>query len=129
MAIHGKNGYLLFDSQNYTSYIKTGGIDTSNEVVDVTTWGKHSKAYIPGLEDGTIPLEGVWDATIDGHINTAKGDARAFEYGPAGNGPGKVKYSGNAIVSSYSLSNGINNEVTFSATLQITGDVTVGTFT
>jgi hypothetical protein len=128
-AVHGKNGYLLVNTQNFSTYLKSNSLDTSNDVVEVTTFGSNSKQYIQGLEDGTIPLEGVWDATVDGYIAAIKtAGSVAFEYGPAGNSNGLVKYSGNAILSSYSISGDTGSEISFSATLQITGDVSRGTF-
>jgi ATP-dependent helicase/DNAse subunit B len=130
MAVHGKLGKLTVNSEDYTAFLKSGGLDTSNEVVDVTTLSKNSKVYIAGLNDGTIPLEGIITNAQLVKLNTARALASvAFAYGPVGDTPNtNVKYSGNCIFSSFSVSNTPNNEVVFSATLQITGDVSVGTW-
>ena len=127
-AAFGGNGYLKANSNDLSTYLKSGGLDAPLDTIDVSTWGSTAKSYITGLEDGSFSLDGVWDATVDGHIAGLKGSAKAFEYGPAGNTAGMVKYSGNAILTSYNISNGMSNEITFSATLQVTGGVTRGTF-
>ena len=130
-AVHGKNGYLTINSENLTTFLKSTGLDRTKDAVDVTTFGKTSKDYIPGLKDGTIPLEGVADATVLGHIEAIfdSATAVAFEYGPFGNTAGLVKYSGNCIMTNQPISQDIGSEVQFSATLQITGDVTKGVWT
>jgi predicted secreted protein len=128
-AIHGKNAFLSVNAQPFSGYLKSTGLDTPTDMIDVTTFGNHSKIYIPGLEDGTIPLEGVWDATVDGYVAAIKtAGSVAFIYGPAGDTVGFVKYSGNAIISSYNINQDPTGEVKFSATLQINGDVTRGVF-
>ena len=53
---------------------------------------------------------------------------RAFEYGPAGNTSGNVKWSGNVLITSYTISSPVGDVVTFNLGLQLTGDVTRGTF-
>ena len=127
-AIHGKNGYLLVNAQNFSTYLKSTGLDQSTDVVDVTTFGGNSKSYIAGLHDGTIPLEGVWDTTVDGYLEAIKtAGSVAFVYAPAGNTAGNVTYSGNAILTSKNISQDMGSEISFSATLQITGDATAGT--
>lgn len=128
-AIHGKNGHLTINTFNFSSYLKSTGLDTSNDVVEVTTFGSNSKVYIPGLKDGTIPLEGIWNATIDAQLAAIEtAGTVAFVYGPAGSTGGFVEFSGNCIMSSFGISQDTNGDIVFSATLQITGDVVRGTF-
>lgn len=127
-AAFGGNGYLLVNSNNLSTYLKSGGLDAPLDTFDVSTWGSTAKSYITGLEDGTFSLDGVWDATVDGYIAGLKGDSRAFEYGPAGNDQGYVKYSGNVILTSFNISNDLSGEIKFTATLQVTGGVSRGTF-
>ena len=127
-AEFGGNGYLKVNSNDLSTFLKSTGLDNPTDTIDVSTMGSTAKSYITGLEDGTIPIEGPWDSTVDSYIAGIKGSAKAFEYGPAGNTTGDIKYSGNAILTSYNISNGMSNEITFSATLQVTGGVTRGTF-
>ena len=130
---HGKNSYLSVDSDDLSAYLKTTGLEKTQDTHDVTCFGSSSKNYIPGLKDGVIPLEGVWGTTVDGHmadIETAQDSAGyvAFIYGPNGSTAGYVKYSGNAILTNYNPNAQIDGEIKFSASLQVTGGVTRGTF-
>jgi hypothetical protein len=133
-ATHGKNSYFAVDDSGNTlrdlsTYLKSGSGDQTTETVDVSVWGDDSKKYIQGLNDGQFQLEGVWDSTVDGYLHGIKGAGeKDFEYGPIGDTGSNVKYSGKVLLTSYNISNDIGSEVRFSATLQVSGDVTRGTF-
>jgi hypothetical protein len=82
-----------------------------------------------GLTDSTISVSGMWDSTLDGYIaGGAEPASRSFVFGPAGSTAGNVKYTGEAIVTSYSISNPVGDVVTFSLDLQVTGAVTRTTY-
>lgn len=123
-AIHGKNGKMSIGpstaSEDVSTYLKSTGLDQSTDTVEVTTFGNDSKVYIPGLEDGTIPLEGVWDADIDAIMASMKGVTGKFSYLPAGTG---VTYAGDIILTSYNVSQDMAGEISFSASFQVTGDI------
>ena len=98
------------------------------ETAEVTAFGATSKSYIVGLRDASISVSGTWDATVDGYFIGTEPATRSFVFGPAGSTSGNVKYSGEAILTNYSVSAGIGDAVSFSADLQVTGDVTRGTY-
>lgn len=128
-AIHGSNGFFSVDAHDLSTYIKSGSADQNTETVDVSTLGTTAKKYIQGMDDGQFQLEGVWDDTVDGYIYPLKrAGEKDFVYGPGGNATGKVKYSGKVILVSYNVSNDTGGEVRFSATFQVSGPVTRGTF-
>ena len=86
-------------------------------------------AFIVGLETATISISGLWDATVDGYMKGGTEPAsRSFIYGPAGSTGGNVKYTGEAIMTNYSISSPVGDVVTYSADLQVTGAVTRGTY-
>ncbi len=132
--VHGKSTNFQIDD--------TGGTirDISNvctnvdfpetiETAETTAFGATSKSYIVGLRDATISCSGSWDATVDGYFQGgAEPASRSFVFGPAGSTSGNVKYSGEAILTSYSVSNPVGDVATFTADFQVTGDVTRGTF-
>jgi len=111
-----------------SQYCTNVGNPRSADTADVTTLGKTSKEYIPGLKDGTLGLEGVFDPTVDAHLEGILAVEVGFEYGPQGSGTGSVKYTGKAILTSYEPDTSIDGAGTWSAELQITGDVTRGTY-
>jgi len=133
MGVHGKNAYIEVNTANLSTYLNSGGLDKSLDAVDVTTFTKNDKVYIQGLKDATFTLEGKWDATVDGLMATAEtaqdsAGVVAFEYGPVGKANTNVKYTGNAIRTSYNISQDVSGEITFSANYQVTDGVTRGTY-
>ena len=98
------------------------------ETAETTAFGSTSKSYIVGLRDATISVSGIWDATVDGYIIGTEPATRTFIFGPAGSTSGYVKYTGECILTNYSVSSPGGDVVTFSLDLQCTGGVTRTTF-
>jgi predicted secreted protein len=98
------------------------------EVLETTSFGSSDR--IVGFKNATISVEGSFDATYDGYLAGILGqDATvSFEYGPEGSTSTRVKYTGEAILTSYETSAGVGDVVNFSASLQISGAVTRGTY-
>jgi hypothetical protein len=102
---------------------------------DVTTQGQTTtpfyRSYIPGIAEGTIPLEGNYDPTVDGYLSGILGatTAKAWTYFPAGGTIGltKPRYSGTAVLTRYEVRTGIGGKATITGTLQISGAVTRAT--
>jgi len=132
---HGKSTVFKVDNSGGTL------TDISNTLTDVsfpqtvetaetTSFGSSAKTYIVGLTDSTISVSGNFDATVDAHLAAILGQAAtvSFEYGPEGSTAGQVKYTGEAILTSYEKSGAVGDVVTYSTELQITGAVTRGTY-
>jgi hypothetical protein len=100
------------------------------ETAETTSFGSSAKTYIVGLSDSTVSVSGNFDATVDAHLAAIAGQAAtvSFEYGPEGTTATQVKYSGEAILTSYEKSGAVGDVVTYSAEFQVTGAVTRGTF-
>lgn len=141
MAIHGKDTvFSLEDSaastlRDLSSNLTSVTFARQNDTHDSTTFGATGHAFIGGLTNGTIQLQGFWDDTastgtatvLDGLL--ALGSVTVgWEYGPEGATTGDVKYSGECVLQSYDTSSPVADLVTFSATLQISGAVTKGTY-
>lgn len=138
--VHGKSTAFKLDNAagsiiDLSAFLEDVGFPRNIETNETTTFGKNSKTYIAGLADGTISLSGKWDSTPDTQLAAILAAHMAgttltvsFEYGPVGSGSGALKYLGEAILTSYEVSSPVADVVTFSAELQITGDVTRSTF-
>ena len=131
--VHGKSTFFSIDdtggsvrdiSDTLTSVDFPETIDTA----ETTAFGATSKSYIVGLRDATISISGLWDATVDGYIIGTEPATRTFIFGPAGSTGGNVKYTGEAILTNYSVSSPVGDVVTFSLDLQCTGGVTRTTY-
>lgn len=103
----------------------------SRDVHDVTGYGANSKVYAPGLLDGTVTVEGIYDnAALTGTKAVVQaafeaGTTIEFVYQPEGAGTGKPQNVCDVIVTAYNESSAVADMVQFTAELQITGDVDV----
>jgi len=130
--VHGKTAVFKIDNsagslQDISAYCDSVDFPMTMDTAEVTTFGDSSKEYLAGLKDATISISGSWDATADA-ILAALTTAGTFEYGPAGSASGAVKYTGEAILTGYTVNAPVGDKVSFSAEFQVTGAVTHTTF-
>jgi hypothetical protein len=104
-------------------------------MLDVSVLGTVPKGFITGLSDGdTISVSGPYDVTVHTLLTALKagqsaGSAAAtFFYGPGGSVASQARTSGTVYVSQYSLNTSVAGRAEWSASLQVTGAVTNGTF-
>lgn len=132
--VHGKSVDFALDdtsgtSRNLSDVLNTVDFPEVTETAETTAFGASSRAYIVGLETATISISGMWDATVDGYLKGGtEPTTRSFEYGPAGSTSSNIKYTGEAIMTNYSIGSPVGDVVTFSVDLQVTGTVTRGTY-
>jgi len=131
---HGKDSVFKLDNASgsltdISTYVNNVDFPESADVSETTTLGADNKTYIAGLKDATISLAGLWDATADAIFGAVVGQSAtlSYEYSPEGTASGKVKYTGEAILTSYSISSPVGDAVGYSADLQVSGAVTRGT--
>lgn len=138
---HGKDAaFLLEDSaastlRNISDQLTNIAFNRSNDTHDSTTFGKEGHTFIAGLTNGTITIDGFWDktastgsATVLDSLMGLDAVTVGWEYGPEGNASLAVKYSGECVLASLDVSEPVADLVTFTAQLQISGDVTKGAF-
>ena len=121
--------------QNLSPYADNFGWPQSVDTLDVSAFGTSAKAFINGLTDGdTITMAGPYDVTIHTHLTVLKaaqaaGSAAAgILWGPGGSVASQARVAGSVWVASYALTSGVGGRVEYSASLQVTGAVTNGTF-
>ena len=117
----------LTDISAYLTSVTGPAMD--GQIAEVSTLGDTFKEFIRTQTDpGPISMEGIHDPTV-GTMLFAMGTAAAaaFELYPQGSASGKQKITGSALVTSYETGGGIDDAVTFSAEMQITGVPTMGT--
>ena len=129
---HGKDAvFKITDAGATLRDISTvlSSVTLSREVdtAETSALGTSAKTYIPGLNDATISIEGMADVTTSGYLEGILGTTKAFEFYPAGTAAGQVKYSGNAILTSFESAAEIGGAVTVSGEFQVTGGVTRAT--
>ena len=131
--VHGKSTDFELDdtggtSRSLSNVLTSVDFPETIDTAETTAFGATSKSYIVGLRDATISVSGLWDATVDGYIIGTEPATRSFIFGPAGSTSSNVKYTGECILTNYSISNPVGDVVTFSLDLQGTGNVTRGTY-
>lgn len=116
-------------------YIDDTTVPQTTEMLDVSAFGTGAKAFIPGLTNGdTIAIKGPYDVAIHSHLVALKAAQEAgtashtFLWGPGGSIAAQARVTGESLLASYELSSGVGGRVEWSASLQITGAVTNGTF-
>ncbi len=131
---HGKDSVFKLDNASgsltdISTYVNNVDFPETADVSETTTLGADNKTYIAGLKDATISLAGLWDATADAIFGAVVGQSAtlSFEYSPEGTASGKIKYTGEAILTSYAISSPVGDAVGYSADLQVSGAVTRGT--
>ena len=131
--VHGKSTDFELDdtggtSRSLANVLTSVDFPETIETAETTAFGATSKSYIVGLRDATVSVSGLWDATVDGYIIGTEPATRSFIFGPAGSSSSNVKYTGECILTNYSVSAPVGDVVTFSLDLQVTGNVTRGTY-
>lgn len=136
----GVNSFVLLDNAagsptNLTAYADNFSWPQSVDTYDVSVFGTVPKGFINGLTDGdTVSMSGPLDVTLHSHLGSLKAVQAAgsstctLTWGPAGSVSGLPKISAECYVSNYSVSAGVGGRVEYSASLQVTGTVTNGTW-
>lgn len=120
---------------NLQPYIDDLKVPQTTQQIDVSTFGTAAKAFIPGLTNGdTFTFKGPYDVTVHSHLTGLKAAQEAgtashsFVWGPGGSVASQAKVSGECLLVAYELSAGVGGRAEYSATVQVTGAVTNGTF-
>ena len=113
-----------------SAYADSTGADLSANQLDVSVFGAQAQAYLNGQTSGNISIGGPLDVTM--HTLVAglysAGSTASFIYGPGGSVASQARLAGSLNVASYGISTSASGRVEYSATLQITGAITAGTF-
>lgn len=122
---HGSVAKIRLNSVDYSAYLNEGSITFDEDTAETSALGTTAKTYVVGLTDGKFSLQGMFDPTVDAALYGFKGNnAVPFDYRPAGDSTGNVKYTGNCIMTSYEVSASVSNMAAIKANFQITGAVT-----
>ena len=132
--VHGKSSVFKLDNASgsltdISSFVNNVDFPETADVAESSVLGASNKTYLVGLRDATISLSGLFDATVDAILGAVVGQTAtlSYEYSPEGTASGKVKYTGEAILTNYALSSPVGDVVAYSADLQCSGAVTRGT--
>ena len=132
--VHGSDSVFKLDNASgsltdISTYVNNVDFPETADVAETSVLGASNKTYIVGLKDATISLSGLFDATVDAILVAVVGQTAtlSFEYSPEGTASGKIKYTGECILTNYAMSSPVGDVVAYSADLQVSGAVTRGT--
>jgi hypothetical protein len=132
---HGKTQFVSVGGIDISPYCSACNYGRTADSHDVTTFGKNTHVYHPGLTDGTVTLEGFYeDVTVTGapdlvfRPRLGQTVPSVFIHGPQGNSGGSPKETVDVNVTSYEKSSPVADMITWTAELQLTGPVVTGTF-
>ena len=132
--VHGKSSVFKLDNASgsltdISAFVNNVDFPETADVAESSVLGASNKTYLVGLRDASISISGLFDATVDAILGAVVGQTAtlSYEYSPEGTASGKVKYTGEAILTNYALSSPVGDVVAYSADLQCSGAVTRGT--
>ena len=132
--VHGKNSVFKLDNASgsltdISAFVNNVDFPETADVAETSVLGASNKTYLAGLKDANISLAGFFDATADAIVGAVIGQCAtlSFEYSPEGTASGKIKYTGECILTNYALSSPVGDAVAYSCDLQVSGAVTRGT--
>ena len=126
---HGKSAAFKIDDSGGTlrdisNVLTDVAVSRTADVAEVSAFSNSSKAYVAGLKDATITISGSFDATVDGYLKGILGAEGSFEFFPIGTTGGNPKALGECIMTSYDRTPDVGGAVSFTASFQVSGDVT-----
>ncbi|MEU7817061.1 hypothetical protein [Pseudonocardia sp. NPDC049154] len=128
--VHGKGTAVTIGGDDLSAFANNVAFNRSADSHDVTTFGKNSKVYVGGLKDGTATVSGIYDdAALTGPgavFRPLIGSTVELVYMPSGDGTGKTTHTVDVVVTAYEETAPVADMVTWSATLQMSDDITDG---
>jgi predicted secreted protein len=120
--VHGSNQTLSIDATDVSAYTDNVSLSNGVNLAEVSAFGDNDQEFIAGLKTHGITCSGHYDATADAAFDGMfDGSEVAFSYSPDA---GTTTYAGNALITDYSVSGGVGDKVSWSASLQPSGAVT-----
>jgi len=126
----GKNMNFAYNSVQIEDELNSASLSVDNNLAEVTAFADDGSEFVEGLPNSTIDVAGSFDgaasqgdATIFSQIGS--GEA-AYVMQPTGTAAGAndPNYTGNAVVSSYSITADVGGAVSYTATFQTNGKPT-----
>lgn len=128
--IHGKDTFVSINGVNLSAYSNKSEFKRTRDSHDVTTFGNGVHIYQGGLGDGTATLEGIYDNTA---VTGPRGALEPLIDGatlvtfirrPEGTGTGRPQDSVPVLITEYNESSPVNDMVTWTCEMQLSGAVT-----
>jgi hypothetical protein len=129
--IHGRKSTVLYGDSYLSEYLNEFSISHTLETGETTTFSSDAKTYIPGLRDGTVQLQGLFDGDArasDEVLQAAfASDAKTvMTVSPLKSAVGAMAYLVDAHTGSYEVSSPVADVVAAGADVQADGGIERG---
>jgi hypothetical protein len=126
--VHGRFAKLKIRDANGTlvdisDYLLSVSLPRSIEASETTTFGHNFKTYIPGMGDATMSCEFRWAPFIEELLSGLIQRVTDFEYFPNGEASGKIKYTGDCVMTSFPDESNVSDVKGGSAEFQVSDSV------
>ena len=123
----GKDSYFSVDGTDISQYVNQLSLSRDVNTLETTSFNSDQATFVVGIEGMSISGSANFDETADGvFAGLFDGSTVAFEYRP-NDSSGLPKYTGNALVTNYTIDSSATDLVSVSFSLIVTGAVTRGT--
>jgi len=121
--------YLDNSSDSLTdvsAYVNNSSLQQIADLLETSMFGNAAKTFIGGQTSATISISGGFDVTFDAIANAAVGTAKTFNLYPNGEpvGASKPKYSGECLLTGYTISGSVGGLAEWSCDFTVTGAIT-----
>lgn len=123
--VHGRNMRVLLGRYDQSDQYNSATPSRQTELADVTTFTDTGHRWLPGLKNGTLALEGFFDALrVDAEIQPSLGAAAVavVTVGPDGLANGKAVMLLETRTASYEVTGAVDDVVGVSVELQSNDD-------
>lgn len=125
--VHGKDTFISLDGDNLSAFCNTSTLTRQADSHDVTTYGQDSHVFVGGLGNGTASIGGFYDNTAStgprAVIEPLVGTVVVLIRQPEGTGSGLPQDEVNVLVTNYVETSPVADIVTWTAALQLSGDI------
>ena len=126
--VHGKTTKITVATKDISPYTKTSSFEVDGDVHDTTGYGATAHTKSGGLLDGKFTCGGTYDNTASTGPRNALlplvGTQVAVVRNPEGTGTGKPNDAFSAVLTKYVETNPVDDMVSWSAEMEISGVVT-----
>ena len=127
--VHGKNGRLAVAGNALAAYFSSQSINSTVDTPETTVFTSTAKEFIAGLYSGTVSLDGFFEATLDGIVETDVLGAVAgnnVTIAPAGFTVGSPTVDCVGLATTYSTTSDVADAVKASIEFQASGRIDYG---
>jgi hypothetical protein len=136
----GYGAYIALDSVAGTpvvisAYADNVAFNSTTATNETSTFGDAASDHITGLTSGGVELSGPADVALGTFLAAlwtaqSAGSATSWTvtYGPGGSVAAQVKQSAETFLTAYNVTTGVSGRAEYSASLQVTGAITFGTW-